>query len=114
MIWRMNALLAYLKSLPMPEQASFAQRCGTTVGYLRKAISVGSALREGLCIRIERESGGAVRLEQLRPDVDWNYLRDRVVPGERQEDPQEKPSPALTHQAPAAINSVQGAAASAG
>lgn len=27
------------------------------------------------CIEIERASGGAVRCEDLRPDVDWAYLR---------------------------------------
>lgn len=27
------------------------------------------------CPAIERESGGAVRCEDLRPDVDWAYLR---------------------------------------
>ncbi|WP_323026555.1 helix-turn-helix domain-containing protein [Castellaniella sp.] len=27
------------------------------------------------CPSIERETGGRVRCEDLRPDVDWNYLR---------------------------------------
>lgn len=27
------------------------------------------------CIQIERATGGAVRCEALRPDVDWAYLR---------------------------------------
>jgi DNA-binding transcriptional regulator YdaS (Cro superfamily) len=27
------------------------------------------------CPDIERATGGAVRCEDLRPDVDWNYLR---------------------------------------
>lgn len=27
------------------------------------------------CPSIERETGGRVRCEELRPDVDWNYLR---------------------------------------
>lgn len=27
------------------------------------------------CPDIERATGGAVRCEELRPDVDWNYLR---------------------------------------
>jgi DNA-binding transcriptional regulator YdaS (Cro superfamily) len=28
------------------------------------------------CPVIERETGGAVRCEELRPDVDWAYLRN--------------------------------------
>lgn len=28
------------------------------------------------CPAIERATGGAVRCEELRPDVDWGYLRE--------------------------------------
>ena len=28
-----------------------------------------------ICIEIERASNGKVRCEDLRPDVDWSYLR---------------------------------------
>lgn len=34
------------------------------------------------CIEIERASGGAVRCEELRPDVDWAYLRASNCPAE--------------------------------
>lgn len=27
------------------------------------------------CIEIERATSGAVRCEELRPDIDWGYLR---------------------------------------
>lgn len=42
---------------------------------MRKAISTGQKIGESLCIRIERESSRAVRCEDIRPDVDWLYLR---------------------------------------
>ncbi|MDM0090290.1 YdaS family helix-turn-helix protein [Variovorax sp. J22G40] len=72
----MKQLRAYLNSLSTTDQAAFARRCGTTVGYLRKALSAGSALSEGLCINIERESKQQVRCEFLRPTgVDWAYIR---------------------------------------
>lgn len=71
----MKELLAYLNSLAPDGQRDFARRCGTTIGYLRKAISVGQRLGESLCINIDRESGGAVRCEDLAPAVDWAYLR---------------------------------------
>jgi len=72
----MNSLRAYLNSMPPAKQASFAGRCDTTVNYLRKAISAGQKFGESLCINLERESSGAVRCEDLRPDVDWAYLRN--------------------------------------
>lgn len=71
----METLRRYLNQLELPAQSAFAHRCGTTVGYLRKAISAKHRLGVSLAIRLERESAGAVRLEDLRPDVDWCYLR---------------------------------------
>lgn len=71
----MEELLAYLNSLNTEEQRRFAEACGTTVNYLRKACSTRQRLGPDLCIRIDRESGGAIRCEALRPDVDWAYLR---------------------------------------
>lgn len=71
----MEKLLAYLNSLSPAAQRAFAGRCGTTIGYLRKAISVSQRLGESLCINIDRESNGAVRCEDLAPLVDWAYLR---------------------------------------
>lgn len=71
----MDTLLDYLNGLSSEQQKAFANRCGTSVGYLRKAISINQRLGESLCINIERESGGAVRCDVLRPDVDWAFLR---------------------------------------
>lgn len=71
----MKAVLQYLSSLPATERDAFARRCGTSVNYLRKAASAGQKLGESLCIAIERESARAVRCEQIRPDVDWAFLR---------------------------------------
>jgi DNA-binding transcriptional regulator YdaS (Cro superfamily) len=70
-----DELLAYLNNLPTAEQRDYAGRCNTTTGYLRKACSAGQKLGADLCIALERESGGAVRCEKMRPDVDWGYLR---------------------------------------
>ena len=71
----MDELLAYLNSLDPADQQAFAKKCGTSVGYIRKAASVGQKVGESLCIAFERESARAVTCEQLRPDVDWAYLR---------------------------------------
>jgi len=68
------------------EQESFAERCDTSVSYLRKAISKKHNLGMALVICIERESSGAVRGEDLLPDLDWKYLRTRsAVPQARRD-----------------------------
>jgi DNA-binding transcriptional regulator YdaS (Cro superfamily) len=79
----MLALRKYLKTLSTEEQGSFANRCDTSIGYLRKAISIGQTLNAELVIAIERESDGAVRCEQLRPDIDWRTLRTRSAASPR-------------------------------
>jgi DNA-binding transcriptional regulator YdaS (Cro superfamily) len=71
----MDKFRAYINSLPLVEQESFAKRCGTTIGYIRKKFSAGGFFGEGLCINFERESGGVIRVEDLRDDADWAYLR---------------------------------------
>lgn len=71
----MKTLRTYLNSLERIAQEDFARSCGTSVGYLRKACSTGQRIGADLCIEIERESGMQVRVEDLRPDVDWAYLR---------------------------------------
>lgn len=70
-----EALRTFLNSMTRAEQDEFAARCDTSIGYLRKAISTGERMRESLVINLERESGGVVLCESLRPDVDWAYLR---------------------------------------
>lgn len=75
----MENLIAYLNALSKAEQENFATRCGTTVGYLRKAASIGQKIGEGLCLRIAAESAGAVGPEDLRPEVDWQYLRTALA-----------------------------------
>lgn len=71
----METLRDYINSLSTDEQAEFASRANTTIGFLRKAISVKQKLGEGICIRIEAASHGAVRVEELRPDVPWDVIR---------------------------------------
>lgn len=77
-LYVMKDLIDYLNSLTRDQQDSFAAKCKTSVGYLRKAASVGQNLGERLCVALERESGGAIRCESLRPDVDWAYLANRT------------------------------------
>ena len=65
----MNSLRAYLATLPPDDQSAYAIRCGTTIGYLRKALSTKPKLDGALVRLLWQESGGAVVREELRPDI---------------------------------------------
>lgn len=65
----MESLRQYLNSLPPSEQSAYAKRCGTTIGYLRKALSTKPNLDGALARRLDEESGGKVPRSELRPDV---------------------------------------------
>ncbi|MBG6243339.1 MAG: Cro/Cl family transcriptional regulator [Candidatus Symbiopectobacterium sp. Dall1.0] len=69
----MEELRIYLNSLSLEEQRSFAQSCGTSVGYLRKAISTEQKLGAELCVRIEIASNKAILRKQLHP-YDWGKI----------------------------------------
>jgi DNA-binding transcriptional regulator YdaS (Cro superfamily) len=74
----MEKLRSYLKSLPHWRHNAFAKRCGTTMGHLRNILYGQANCAEKLAINLEREArktGGNVFVEELRPDVDWAYLR---------------------------------------
>lgn len=74
----METLRSYLSTLIPAEQAEFAARAGTTIGYLRKALSKGQRFDGALVRRLSMESAGSVSLTDLRPDI-W--------PGEEQPQP---------------------------
>ena len=63
----MEELRIFLNSLSSDEQRMFACECGTSIGYLRKALSKGQVLGASLCVLIERASNGEVTRQQLRP-----------------------------------------------
>lgn len=71
----------FLNNKTTAEQAVFAHACGTTVGYLRLIAYKARRCGESLAINIDRESGGLVSLEELRPDVDWDHVRQRTPNG---------------------------------
>lgn len=79
-------LRTYLKSLgSIEEREQYAKRAGTTLGYLRKVLSTKQSVSVKLAVSLARESGGAVRIESLKPDVDWAYVREGApISGEAQ------------------------------
>jgi len=68
-------LLTYFKSLPKDTRADFAERCGTTEGHLRNVAYSCKTCAAELAVNIERESGGLVRVEEIRDDIDWSVIR---------------------------------------
>ncbi len=68
-------LRLFLAQMSLAERETFAKRCKTTPGHLRNVSYGCRTCAESLAIAIERESKRKVRCEELRPDVDWAYLR---------------------------------------
>ncbi|ARF50006.1 MULTISPECIES: transcriptional regulator [Pantoea] len=69
----MNELRIYLNNLSLDEQREFALKCGTSIGYLRKALSKNHELGAALCVLIEKASSGAVTRKHLHPS-DWTSI----------------------------------------
>lgn len=65
----MDTLRTYLSTLSPAEQAEYAKRAGTSIGYLRKALSKGQRFDGGLVRQLHLKSHGAVSLTELRPDI---------------------------------------------
>lgn len=56
----------YFLSMSMNDRISFAERCGTSYGHM-KNVAYGKTCDQFLAIAIERETGGAVTVAELRP-----------------------------------------------
>ncbi|MNJ18695.1 hypothetical protein D3C77_130020 [compost metagenome] len=65
----------YIKPFDKQELDSFAARCGTTSGQLKQVAYGYRRPGAALAISIERESAREVTCEEMRPDIDWAYLR---------------------------------------
>lgn len=66
----METLRSYLNALSISMQRDFATKCGTSVEYLRKAISTKQKLGAALSVQIEVNSQSAVMRKDLHPE-DW-------------------------------------------
>lgn len=72
---------------------AYCSACGTSEGYLRKAVSRGHQLGGELCILLERESFGAVHCEDLYPDADWAFIRASAPPPKPRKPTKSRASP---------------------
>ena len=65
----------YLNQLERGGKAAFARAIGAYPSDLTDWSNGERAIPVRFAPAIERESGGAIRCEELHPDVDWSYLR---------------------------------------
>lgn len=69
-------LKTYLSNLKRGGITRLATSLGISSSYLSQLSSGSAPISLERCIDIEKATGGAVRCEELRPDVDWAYLRN--------------------------------------
>jgi len=65
----------YIKPFNKKALEIFAGSCGTTVGQIKQVAYGYRRPGAALAISIERESSRSVTCEEMRPDIDWAYLR---------------------------------------
>jgi len=63
------------KYLESTSASDLASTVGISNAYLSQIKSGVRKASSQVCISIERATSGAVRCEDLRPDVDWAFLR---------------------------------------
>ena len=88
----MKKLTKYINSLSEPERKKFARRCGTTINYLRKAVSSRQELGAQISVCIERETGGMIDRRYLHPKKYW-LIWPELPRRKRVADPDKFPPP---------------------
>ena len=63
-------------------QSALAAALGVSKTAVSQWKEAGRRVPAEHCPKIERLTGGAMRCEELRPDMDWNVLRAGSVPAE--------------------------------
>lgn len=71
-------LTDYLNQNYRGRKAEFAARVPVACQYLSQIASGFRLPSERVSIQIEMASGGEVKKEELRPDVDWSLYREYV------------------------------------
>lgn len=71
----MDRLIDFLEKQPAGYKAQLARAIGRPPSYFSRQLSGDRAFSERDCIEIEKYTSGAVRCEDILPDVDWAFLR---------------------------------------
>lgn len=72
-------LKTYLSPLSIEERDAFAKRCGTSRGHLQN-VSNGKTCGPQLATALERETGGQIRRQDMRPTDYWLIWPDLKAP----------------------------------
>lgn len=64
----------YLKTNKI-SQSKFAKKIKVTQGFISRLILNKTAVPFKLCITVEKATNRQVTCEELRPDIDWSFLR---------------------------------------
>lgn len=73
-------LRAHMRELGPRGQEDFAERCNTTVGYIRKFMSRGCELGVEKLTALVIQSKGAVPPDELCQTVDWKAFARIILP----------------------------------
>lgn len=76
----LKKLELYWTGLSAQEKREFARRCDVSISYISKIISLYRQKQQFFvgcktAICFCRETKGYVRLEELRSDIDWDFVR---------------------------------------
>lgn len=71
--WR-NSLRDHIQSISMPERHALAKKIGTTLGHLN-GIVYGRHCNISIAVGLHKETNGKVSMEEMYPDLDWDYVR---------------------------------------
>lgn len=70
-------LKAYLRTLSVEEKTLFAEKCGASLTHIKFVAYGAKNASCELAMAIERESGGDVTAEDIRPDAPWHVIRGK-------------------------------------
>lgn len=76
-----DRLKNYMKGMTTEQKQEFAKSCSTSLGNLNQIIYVNGKCSASLAIRIDKASAGAIPCDDLCPDADFEYIRQKALSG---------------------------------
>lgn len=75
----MDKFKKFFMGLSVSERDEFARKCGTSRQHLTNIAYGIKTCGEGLAIQIDKATSGFILCEDMRPDIDWAYLRAKAA-----------------------------------
>lgn len=76
-------LKTYLEKTGMT-QVAMAEKIGANQGFFNQWVHGIRPIPVGYALKIERETAGDVRMEDMHPDLDWGVLRGTAAPEQKE------------------------------